>query len=140
MSLQYDSDHESTMFFRGVTDASATTGQCDLSNDMTYTLTDDYFRIPKGMEMKIKARRAVTAGQATTFNVEFSNDGTNYRTIDTIYVVANTEENTLLEMREPMILRGMIGTERFRVSWVQGTAAAASIVVNFELCNMSKDD
>ena len=58
------------------TDGSSTTGTCNLYSDLFYgTTPPTYIRIPKGMKLKIWAKR-IYGAVATQFNIQYTHDVT----------------------------------------------------------------
>lgn len=116
----------------GETDGTTTTGTVPLRSDIIYG-TATYITIPLGLKVKIWAKRI--AGAAVTFTISFTPDITasppTWIAIDT-QVLPSAGEITL-EKRRPVVIRSITGTEAFRVTWSQTTAAKSYIDLEVEV-------
>lgn len=127
---------------QAITDSASTSGDCTFRAPPFYLTTDTYMKIPQGMKLVIGSRRAQTAGQATIFSLKESHDdGSTWTEIDRETLAANSQSATPLEMRKPLVVMGLTGLERFRVSWSgQGAGAFAALEFTFEYRMMDDED
>jgi len=98
------------------------TGDMDLTSDLFHGTTSS-IRIPKGMKLKIWARR-VTGDAAGTLAIQYTHDITagtpTWVTLSTIYLAAAGEEDLTLSKR-PIKVMGFTGNEAVKVTVVSGS-------------------
>jgi hypothetical protein len=117
---------------RGETDGTSATGTVSLYSDVFYS-TVTYIRIPKGMAAKIWFKKIAGEGE-TLFTLQYTRDVTVASpTWSNIQAEKLSSKGELeYDKRRPIILRGINGTEGFRIIWTQPTAVKAYIELGVE--------
>jgi hypothetical protein len=118
---------------RGETDGTSTSGTVSLNSDLFYGGVS-FLRIPRGMTAKIWFKK-VSGEAETLFTLQYTYDCTvaspTWKDIEQEKLSSKGELS--IEKRRPVILRSLKGTEAFRVTWTQPTAAKAYIELGVEI-------
>jgi hypothetical protein len=118
---------------RGETDGSSTSGVVSLDSDLFYGGVS-FLRIPRGMTAKIWFKKVSGEGE-TLFTLQYTYDCTaaspTWKDVEQEKLASKGELS--IEKRRPVILRSLKGTEAFRVTWTQPTAAKAYIELGVEI-------
>jgi len=121
------------LIVRGSTDGTNTSGVVSLDSDLFYSSVS-YFRIPKGAKVRIWWKK-VSGEAETLFTVQYTYDVTVASPVwkDVEHEKLSAKGEISIEKRRPLILRSFRGTEAFRITWTQPTAALAYVELGVEI-------
>ena len=85
--------------------------------------------IPKGTVAKIWSKHVT--GQPVTVNLLYSNDGTNFRVVES-ETLGTTGETSPNNKRKPIILPSVNGVEAFQLQWSQTSGYVSSVQFDVE--------
>jgi hypothetical protein len=118
---------------RGETSSTDASGTVPLDSDL-FQSTVNYFRIPKGLTVKIWFKKIAGEGE-TLFTLQYTYDCTAaspvWKNIQQEKLASKGE--VALEKRRPEIFRAFNGTEAISVIWTQPTACKAYIELGLEV-------
>jgi hypothetical protein len=122
---------------KGETDGSSTSGDFPLYSDLLYHDSAPYtpptkIVIPKGMKAKIWFKEV--NGAAVNVLLYWSKNATvTSPTWELLEVVSLASAGSIVvEKRRPHIIRSINGTEGFKISWSQSTAAKSYVTLGVE--------
>ena len=123
---------------KGETDGSSTSGDFPLYSDIIYHDSAPYTPpekvvIPKGMKAKVWFKEV--SGEPVDVELYFSkNAASSSPTWELLERVSLSSAGQLsIEKRRPHVIRSIAGTEGFKVSWSQATAAKSYITIGLEI-------
>ena len=114
----------------GETDGSSTTGIFDLKSDIIHGSVDR-IRIPRGMKLKIWAKRL--SGKPLKLLIGFSKKGDFSDEVIIGQEVLSVEGEIAVEKRRPIVVRGMTGSEAVRFKWDQSDYGAGKSYVEIDV-------
>jgi hypothetical protein len=124
---------------KGESDGTSASGDFPLYSDLIYHDSAPYTPptkvvIPYGLKAKIWAKR-LAAEAETLFQIYWSKNAAapapTWELLDSQKLASKGE--LTLEKRRPIVVRSLAGTEGFKVSWSQPTAAKAYVELEVEI-------
>ena len=124
---------------KGESDGTSVSGDFPLYSDLLYHDSAPYTPptkvvIPYGLKAKIWAKR-LAAEAETLFQIYWSKNATaaspTWELLDSQKLASKGELS--VEKRRPIVVRSLAGTEGFKVSWSQPTAAKAYVELEVEI-------
>jgi len=124
---------------KGESDGTSASGDFPLYSDLIYHDSAPYTPptkvvIPYGLKAKIWAKR-LAAEAETLFQIFWSKNASasapTWELLDSQKLASKGE--LTLEKRRPIVVRSLAGTEGFKVSWSQPTAAKAYVELEVEI-------
>lgn len=123
---------------KGETDGASGTGDFPLYSDLIYHDSAPYVPptkivIPKGMKAKVWFKEV--GGAPVDVELYWSKDATGdtptWELLERVSLASNGQ--LVLEKRRPHVIRSMVGTEGFKLSWVQAAAAKSYVAIGLEI-------
>ena len=123
---------------KGETDGASATGDFPLYSDIIYHDGAPYepptkIVIPKGMKAKVWFKEV--GGAPVDVELYWSKDATGaaptWELLERVSLASNGQ--LVLEKRRPHVIRSIVGTEGFKLSWVQAAPAKSYVAIGLEI-------